>query len=158
MLLAHHTLKSFLFLLLAVLVGCGGGGGSTEPVDISLSRVSTNELGLVPAGTYVFRTQSDWDAFWLSHPNTTYPTRQVPTVDFLKLAVVGVFAGVKGRCNRLDITKATTDNNAVIVRYKITVFGLGTPSSCIGSDPFVLNLADMVLVPAGTTTVTAVAE
>ncbi len=82
----------------------------------------------------------------------------MPAVDFSKAAVAGVFAGPKGRCNRLDITKGTTDQSAVILSYKITVFGLGTPSSCIGNDPFTLNLADIVLIPKNATTVTANAE
>jgi hypothetical protein len=44
------------------------------------------------------------------------------------------------------------------LRYRISTFGAGTPSSCIGNDQFTLNLADVVLVPRESTAVKFDAE
>jgi len=142
-------------LATALLASCGGSSG---PEELALTHVASNELGSVEPGTYVFRTASEWEAFWARHPHGGYPSRQVPVVDFASTAVAGVFAGTKGRCNRLDIVQADTWQGSVTLRYRITTFGTGTPSSCIGSDMFTLNLADLVLVPRDTTSVTAVAD
>ena len=144
-----------LLLASALVAGCGGDDGPTE---LALTHVSSNELGVVAPGTYVFRSRADWEAFWAAHPHGGYPSRQVPTVDFANAAVAGVFAGTKGRCNRLDIVSGSRSNGNVSLRYRITTFGAGTPSSCIGSDPFTFNLADFVLVPKESTSVTFEAE
>jgi hypothetical protein len=144
-----------LIAMAAVLASCGGSSG---PVDLELSHVPSGELGPVAAGTYVFRSQAEWEAFWASHPYGWNPARTLPAVDFSVAAVAGVFAGTKGRCNRLDITSGSSYRGDVTLRYKITTFGASTPSSCIGSDPFTFNLADLVLVPKDTQALTAEAE
>lgn len=137
---------SALFLLAAILLAACGGGGD-DPTELTLTHVAANELGTVPAGTRVFRSQAEWVAFWAAHPHGGYPARQVPVVDFGRFAVAGVFAGPKGRCNRLDITAGTRLAEVVTLRWRISTFGASTPSSCIGSDMFTLNLADLVLLP-----------
>jgi hypothetical protein len=142
-------------LALALLAGCGGDSGPTE---LNLSHVSSNELGTVEAGTYVFRAQADWESFWAAHPHGGYPTRQVPTVDFSSEAIAGIFAGSKGRCTRLDILSGSLYQGSVTLRYRITTFGAGTPSSCIGNDQFTLNLADFVRIPRESTEVRFQAE
>lgn len=143
-------------VLLSTLVACGGGG--SEPVELTLTHVSADQLGAVPAGTRVFRTRAEWEAFWAAYPHGAYPSRQTPVVDFGSHAVAAVFAGTKGRCNRLDIVSGTQLDRSVTLRHRITTFGQGTPSSCIGSDPFTFNLADMVLVAADVTEVRFEAE
>ena len=147
---------ALLIAMAAVVASCGGG--SSGPVDLELSHVLTAELGPVTVGTYVFRSQAEWESFWTSHPYGWNPARTIPTVDFSVVAVAGVFAGTKGRCNRLDITSGSSYRGDVTLRYKITTFGASTPSSCIGSDPFTFNLADLVLVPKDTQGLTAEAE
>ncbi|MFO1326826.1 MAG: hypothetical protein U1F56_05685 [Rubrivivax sp.] len=139
---------------LTSLGGCGGGA----PIELTLTHVPVDQLGLADAGTRVFRTRAEWDAFWAAHPHAGYPDRQTPVVDFGTYAVAAVFAGRKGRCNRLDITGGTLLGRSVTLRHKTTTFGQGTPSSCIGNDPFTLNLADMVLVSADVTEVRFEAE
>jgi hypothetical protein len=149
--------KKFCLLLVASL--CAACGGTDpEPTEIPLTQVTFNELGMVAAGTYLFRTRAEWEAFWVAHPHPGYPIRQVPVVDFGNAAVAGIFAGPKGRCNRLDITSGSTFKGTVTLRYRISTFGAGTPSSCIGNDQFTLNLADVVLVPKETSAVKSEAE
>jgi hypothetical protein len=144
------SVAPILLLASALAAGCGGDSGPTE---LALSHVSSNELGLAQAGSYVFRSRSEWEAFWTAHPHPGYPTRQVPAVDFASVAVAGVLAGPKGRCNRLDILSGSLLHGSVTLRYRISTFGAGTPSSCIGNDQFTLNLADFVLVPREATEV-----
>ena len=144
-----------MLLLAAVVAGCGGDAG---PTALDLAHVPSDQLGAVQEGRYVFRTQSDWESFWAAHPHAGHPARQVPAVDFAREAVAGVFAGPKGRCNRLDIVSGSLLQGVATLRYRISTFGAGTPSSCIGADPFVLNLADFVRVPREATTVSFEAE
>jgi len=153
-----HSLTCIFLLASAIafLVGCGGT--DPEPTEVPLMHVTFNDIGMVEAGTYLWRTRADWEAFWLAHPNPGYPSRQIPTVDFGSAAVAGFFAGPKGRCNVLDITWGSTLKGTVTLRYRITTFGIGTPSSCIGNDHFTLNLADMVLIPKESTAVKFEAE
>lgn len=145
-----RTAVSGMLLASALAAGCGG---DSAPTDLSLTHVPSNELGIVQAGTYVFRSRVEWEGFWAAHPHVGYPARQTPTVDFASVAVAGVFAGPKGRCHRLDIVSGSTYKGSVTLRYRITTFGAGTPSSCIGSDPFTFNLADFVLIPGESTDV-----
>ena len=142
-------------LLAAFIAGCGGESG---PTALDLSHVPSDQLGAVQAGNYVFRTRADWESFWAAHPHAGYPARQIPAVDFARDAVAGVFAGAKGRCNRLDIVSGSVFQGRVTLRYRVSTFGAGTPSSCIGSDPFVLNLADLVRVPSDSAQVIFEAE
>lgn len=144
------------WLVGAIAAGCGGDDAGPE--ELALVHVAANELGSVPAGNVVFRSRPEWEAFWAANPHGLYPGRQVPSVDFSTHAVAGVFAGAKGRCNRLDIVRGEIDRGTVTLRWRITTFGISTPSSCLGNDPFVLNLADLVLVPASATEVRFEAE
>jgi hypothetical protein len=150
--MASHvdSVACILLLASALVTGCGGG---SEPAEIDLVHVSSHELGVVQAGRHVFRVRSDWEAFWAAHPHLGYPARQTPSVDFATVAVAGVFAGPKGRCNRLDIVSGSRLQGSVTLRYRISTFGAGTPSSCIGNDAFTLNLADFVLIPRESTEV-----
>jgi len=150
-----RSAASVVLLACAFIAGCGGSSGPTE---LTLSHVPSQELGAVQAGSYVFRTQSEWESFWAVHPHPGYPARQVPTVDFARDAIAGVFSGPKGRCNRLDIVSGSVFQGKVTLRYRISTFGASTPSSCIGNDQFTLNLADFVLVPRDSANVTFEAE
>jgi hypothetical protein len=131
-------------LLLLALPACGGGD---EVSPLELTHLATSDLGPVPARTLVIRTAAAWAAFWDAHP---YPRGAVPAppVDFERHAVAGVFAGTKPRCQRLEIASGERQDGVVTLRWRIVTFGQSTPSSCIGSDFFDLNLADMVLIPA----------
>jgi hypothetical protein len=98
----------------------------------------------------VIRTAADWSAFWDSHPDPRGAV-PAPTVDFARHAVAGIFAGHKPRCQRLQIESGEIRDREVVLRWRIVSFGQSTPSSCIGTDPFVANLADLVLIPAEAT-------
>ncbi len=144
-------------LACSLIAGCGGGSGD-EATELTLTHVESHQLGAVSPGTRVFRNQADWEAFWAAHPHGGYPARQVPVVDFSSVAVAGVFAGPKGRCNRLDITAGSRLQGVVTLHWRISTFGASTPSSCIGNDMFTLNLADLVLVPRDSSDVKFVQE
>lgn len=143
--------------LIAPLAGCGGDGG---PETLAVPKVAINTLGTLPPGTLVVRSAADWTTLWQTHrnPNPLAPAPVVPAVDFTRHAVAAVFAGPKPRCQALDITAGTLDGGVVTLRYRIVTFGQGTPSSCIGTDPFTANLSDAVLIPAGATEVRFVDE
>ncbi len=128
----------------AALAGCGGSEGG----DLALEHVPVGALGPVAAGTVVFRSAADWSAFWRSHPAFFNPAADAPDVDFARYAVAGVFAGPKPRCRTLEIHRGVVGPGGVDLFYRIVTFGQNTPSSCIGADPFVANLADAVLIPA----------
>jgi hypothetical protein len=139
-----------LFLCLPAMAGLPGCGvGGDEPTPLDLMHVPSDSLGPVAAGTRVFRNIADWTAFWNAHP---YPNPlgvvTAPAVDFGRHAVAGVFAGAKPRCQSLQIHAGERQGSVVTLRWRIVTFGQATPSSCIGSDMFTFNLADLVLVPA----------
>lgn len=143
--------------LITPLAGCGGDGG---PETLAVPKVAISTLGTMPPGTLVVRTAADWTTLWQTHqnPNPLAPAAVVPSVDFSRHAVAAVFAGPKPRCRALDITAGTLDRGVVTLRYRIVTFGQGTPSSCIGTDPFTANLSDAVLIPAEATEVRFVDE
>lgn len=143
--------------LISPLAGCGGDGG---PQTLEVPKVAISTLGTMPAGTLVVRSSADWVTLWQTHqnPNPLAPAAVVPAVDFSRYAVAAVFAGPKPRCRALDITAGTIDGGVASLRYRINTFGQGTPSSCIGNDPFTANLSDAVLIPAEATEVQFIDE
>jgi hypothetical protein len=121
-------------------------GGSDPPENIEISHVPINDLGPIAKNVYIFRSQEEWSNFWALHPHWLTPKPTIPVVDFTKFAVAGVCEGSKGICQRLEIISGILDNGVATFTYRIVKWGASTPSSCIGGDRFVLNLADFVLV------------
>jgi hypothetical protein len=121
-------------------------GGSDPPADIQINHVPIDQLGSIPKNVYTFRSQEEWSRFWTLHPHWLYPAPAIPVVDFSKFAVAGVCEGPKGVCERLEVVSGILDNGVATFTYRIVTWGASTPSSCIGADRFVLNLADFVLV------------
>lgn len=136
-------------LALLALPACGG---DDEASPLELTHLPTDDLSFVSPGTVVIRTPATWTAFWDGHPDPRGAV-PAPAVDFARHAVAGVFAGHKPRCQRLEIESGEYRAREVTLRWRIVSFGQSTPSSCIGSDPFVANLADLVLIPADATEV-----
>jgi hypothetical protein len=139
--------QSIVYAISAVGIGhlSSCGGGVDPPTSIEISHVPVNDLGPIPKNVYLFRSQEEWSNFWALHPHW-FITPAIPVVDFSKFAVAGVCEGSKGVCEYLQIVSGILDRGVATFTYTIVKFGANTPSSCIGGDGFVLNLADFVLV------------
>lgn len=127
------------------LVACGGGADASS--NIGIVHLPIDKLGIIPKNVYVIRSQVDWSNFWNQHPHWYYTNPDVPVVDFSKFAVAGICEGSMGLCQALQISSGTLDQGIATFTYQIATWGLSTPSSCIGGNLFVPNLADFVLVP-----------
>jgi hypothetical protein len=148
--------RRFLFCATAplALAACGGN----DEVTLSMDHLPVRSLGLVPVGTLVFRDSASWSSFWQAYALPSPRGEPVPAVDFVRHAVAGVFAGLKPRCRTLEIHEGRQAGRVVTLRWRIVTFGQATPSSCIGTDFFTANLADLVLIPASAADVVFVDE
>ena len=123
-----------------------------------MDHLPVSGLGPVPVGHLVIRDSASWSSFWQAYTLPSPRGEPAPAVDFARHAVAGVFAGPKPRCRTLEIHEGRQAGRVVTLRWRVVTFGQATPSSCIGSDFFTVNLADLVLIPATATEVVFVDE
>lgn len=79
------------------------------------------------------RTADDWTALWKDHA----PTAKMPSVDFAKNMVVGVFLGTKPSAgHQVEIVGVRTQGNDLIVEYVQRQPGRGTMAAQILTEPY----------------------
>lgn len=79
------------------------------------------------------RTAADWQALWKDHA----PTEKMPSVDFTKDMVVGIFLGSKPSAGHsVEIVAVRTDEKELVVEYVQKQPGRGTMAAQILTEPF----------------------
>lgn len=98
-------LLPYVLLSAVVLTGCDLLSSSESGDPVSFSNVERVEnLRVRISGTTVIRSRSDWKTFWMKHEGDV----PIPTVDFNRQIVVGVFYGgsLHGGCrSRVDVIR-----------------------------------------------------
>jgi hypothetical protein len=79
------------------------------------------------------RTAAEWTALWKEHA----PTAKMPTVDFAKNMVVGIFLGTKpSDGHHVEIVGVRTQDKDLIVEYVQRQPGRGTMAAQILTEPY----------------------
>jgi hypothetical protein len=79
------------------------------------------------------RTTAEWTALWKEHA----PTTKMPTVDFAKQMVVGIFLGTKpSDGHQVEIVGVRTQDKDLIVEYVQRQPGRGTMAAQILTEPY----------------------
>ena len=79
------------------------------------------------------RTAAEWKALWKDHA----PTEKMPSVDFAKNMVVGIFLGSKPSAgHEVEIVGVRTQEKDLIVEYVQKQPGRGTMAAQILTEPY----------------------
>ena len=79
------------------------------------------------------RTAAEWQTLWNSHS----PTEKIPSVDFAKQMVVGIFLGSKPSTgHEVEIVGVRTERKDLVVEYVQKQPGRGTMAAQILTEPF----------------------
>ena len=79
------------------------------------------------------RTPSEWETLWKAHA----PTVKMPSVDFTKNMVVGIFLGTKPSDGyQVEIVGVRTQEKELIVEYVQRTPGRGTMAAQILTEPY----------------------
>ena len=102
--------------------------------QVSVTNVAKGDMsGQQIAKQVTVRTPSEWKALWKDHA----PTESMPTVDFTKSMVVGVFLGTKPSAGyAVEITGARPDAKDLIVEYVQKQPAPGTMTAQILTGPY----------------------
>lgn len=96
---------------------------SDAPVQFVQHRVSTlmalavdetANSGIHMAREIIISDQSSWEQLWADHAGKDKP---LPSIDFSKKVVIGLFAGWTGYCDGLQLDSITNDGKKVTVNY-----------------------------------------
>jgi hypothetical protein len=89
--------------------------------------------GRQEAKQVVIRTDAEWKALWKDHS----ATEKMPSVDFAKSMVVGIFLGSKPSTGHdVEIVGVRTEGKDLIVEYVQKQPGRGTMAAQILTEPF----------------------
>jgi hypothetical protein len=79
------------------------------------------------------RTAAEWTALWKDHA----PTAKMPSVDFTRNMVVGIFLGTKPSTgHQVEIVGVRTQEKELIVEYVQRTPGRGTMAAQILTEPY----------------------
>ncbi len=114
-------MKNFIFrfwLIGIALLMAGCGGGSSSSNDMAFTRVGANQYSYWPTGTYVIKTESDWNSAWDKNVTAYQPSQAQakPAVDFASSMLVGV-AHENISCAVFGITRVVEESSQVRVEY-----------------------------------------
>jgi hypothetical protein len=74
-----------------------------------------DQSGIETPKQVVVRTAAEWTALWRQHA----PERPVPSIDWSKEMVVGIFLGSRNTAGYgVDITGVASESGALVVRYR----------------------------------------
>ena len=78
-------------------------------------------------------TAEEWSALWRQHA----PNRPMPTVDFSREMVVGIFAGSRSTAGyAIEIVSAEVREGALVVRYRETAPGRAAVTAQVITTPY----------------------
>lgn len=127
----HLRASGFTFelrqLLAAAVAVCGltacGGSDDISPVSIAYATISQGSNSRVNLSVeflgLVARTETEWAALWSQHSTGRSPPFPIPSVDFRRLMVIGVFLG--GRpdgCYGISVQDVLLSSREVEVLYR----------------------------------------
>jgi len=100
----------------------------------SFTSVAKGDVsGQQTAKQVTVRTAAEWKALWKDHA----PTEKMPTVDFAKDMVVGIFLGTKPSAgHEVEIVGVRTEEKDLIVEYVQKQPAKGTMAAQILTEPF----------------------
>ena len=100
----------------------------------SFTNVAKGDVsGQQTAKQVTVRTAAEWKALWKDHA----PTEKMPTVDFAKDMVVGIFLGTKPSAgHEVEIVGVRTQEKDLIVEYVQKQPAKGTMAAQILTEPF----------------------
>ena len=107
---------------------------SAQATQPSLTSIAKGDVsGQQTAKQVTVRTAAEWKALWKDHA----PTEKMPSVDFAKNMVVGIFLGTKPSAgNEVEIVGVRTHEQDVIVEYVQKQPGRGTMAAQILTEPY----------------------
>ena len=107
---------------------------SAQTPPPSFTTVAKGDVsGQQTAKQVTVRTAAEWKALWKEHA----PTEKMPSVDFAKNMVVGIFLGTKPSAgNEVEIVGVRTQEKDLIVEYAQKQPGRGTMAAQILTEPF----------------------
>jgi hypothetical protein len=141
--------SSLTALLTVVILSSCGGNSEPEAIPIQFQLLRIDGPPAFPLGTYVVKTQTEWQNVWTSVPQTffldRYPEnpKPLPQVDFQTRSAVGVSVGVGTTCYFPSITEVSSKGGALTVKYKT-----GWPDGPVSTScRFTSALVQFALVP-----------
>jgi len=107
---------------------------SAQAPQLSFTTVAKGDVsGQQTAKQVTVRTAADWKALWKEHA----PTEKMPSVDFAKNMVVGIFLGSKPSAGyEVEIVGVRTQEKDLIVEYVQKQPGRGTMAAQILTEPY----------------------
>jgi hypothetical protein len=107
---------------------------SAQATQPSLTSIAKGDVsGQQTAKQVTVRTAAEWKALWKDHA----PTEKMPSVDFAKNMVVGIFLGTKPSAgNEVEIVGVRTHEQDLIVEYVQKQPGRGTMAAQILTEPY----------------------
>jgi len=104
---------------------------ATPPGFTSIAKGDAS--GQQTAKQVTVRTAAEWMALWKDHA----PTEKMPSVDFAKNMVVGIFLGTKPSAgNEVEIVGVRMQEKDLIVEYVQKQPGRGTMAAQILTEPY----------------------
>ena len=111
------------------LLGIAAVAAQTALTNVAKGDMSGQQL----AKQVTIRTPSEWKALWNDHA----PTEKLPTVDFAKNMVVGVFLGTKPSAGHdVEITAVRHQGKDLVVEYVQKQPAAGTMTAQILTEPY----------------------
>lgn len=97
-----------------------------------------NGCGGPSKGTYVAKTQAEWEKLWDSANGNLFPAPRAPKLPKNKMAV-GIFLGSQSGPAEVKVTKVEDNNN----KTNITWHSVGRASMlCVMHEPYLLKLIE----------------
>jgi hypothetical protein len=94
-------------------------GETSSPVTTVAWTPITVQLTVWPEGTYVARTESEWNAIWDQRTSFVTPSPVKPIIDFTSSMVVGISLGMwPNGCHRLEILQVLDKVDELEVHYR----------------------------------------
>jgi hypothetical protein len=135
-----------LALFLFILSACSGSDEGAYLTEVEIQDVTLTFFRSFPAGTYVFRSQTELENAWATAPFEVYPVGivieepQIPTYNYSEYTVVGLSQGIGYWCFKPTIFSALSDGTNLFVHYTVSTT---STSACLRNGP----LISFVLVP-----------
>jgi hypothetical protein len=107
---------------------------SAQAPQPSFTTIAKGDVsGQQTAKQVTVRTAAEWNALWKDHA----PTEKMPSVDFAKNRVVGIFLGSKPSAGYdVEIVGVRTQEKDLIVEYVQKQPGRGTMAAQILTEPY----------------------
>ena len=121
-------MKTFFLSITALLLA------SSVTAQVTLTNVAKGDMsGQQIAKQVTVRTPSEWKVLWKDHA----PTESLPSVDFTKKMVVGVFLGTKPSAgHEVEITGTRHASQELIVEYVQKQPAPGTMTAQMLTEPY----------------------